>query len=244
MGQSLPLAQPEAEPAKTVLPNPQVHPLPTSLSQWQDLDYQGDYFDQVRPTSVGYLIWSDFPVKVYIQSPDSVDNTGRSQAWYEVVRQALQEWTVYLPLELTSTAEAADITIWRSTPPLQRLATEPTPQSPVQPLVDRFPRARAAETRYEILVHRSESTATLRHRFILYLSPSQTEPYTKATARHELGHALGIWGHSPSQADALYFSQVRNPPGISQRDVNTLKRVYEQPTQLGWPLPEVNEEQS
>ncbi|MFN4955672.1 MAG: peptidase, partial [Aphanizomenon sp.] len=32
----------------------------------------------------------------------------------------------------------------------------------------------------------------------------------------------------------MYFSQVRNPPFISVRDVNTLKRVYEQPTGLGW----------
>jgi predicted Zn-dependent protease len=31
-----------------------------------------------------------------------------------------------------------------------------------------------------------------------------------------------------------YFSQVRNPPPISPRDVNTLKRIYQQPTSLGW----------
>ena len=36
------------------------------------------------------------------------------------------------------------------------------------------------------------------------------------------------------ETDVLYFSQVRNPPAISARDVNTLKRVYEQPTRLGW----------
>jgi predicted Zn-dependent protease len=68
------------------------------------------------------------------------------------------------------------------------------------------------------------------------LSPSQTGNYVVAAARHELGHALGIWGHSPLQTDALYFSQVRNPPTISSSDVNTLKRVYQQPTSLGWSL--------
>jgi len=47
---------------------------------------------------------------------------------------------------------------------------------------------------------------------------------------------LGIWGHSLLQTDIMYFSQVRKPPFISIRDVNTLKRVYEQPTSLGWSI--------
>jgi predicted Zn-dependent protease len=72
----------------------------------------------------------------------------------------------------------------------------------------------------------------------IQLSPDQSDRYTLATARHELGHALGIWGHSPLETDAMYFSQVRDSPEISIRDVNTLKHIYEQPTRLGWPLPE------
>ena len=57
-----------------------------------------------------------------------------------------------------------------------------------------------------------------------------------ATMRHELGHALGIWGHSPNENDALYYSQVSNPVGISARDINTLKEIYQQPTKLGWQI--------
>jgi predicted Zn-dependent protease len=34
----------------------------------------------------------------------------------------------------------------------------------------------------------------------------------------------------------MYFSQVREPPPISARDINTLKRIYQQPTRLGWPV--------
>ncbi|MFM6754387.1 MAG: peptidase, partial [Dolichospermum sp.] len=74
----------------------------------------------------------------------------------------------------------------------------------------------------------------LYHRFTILLSPSQTGEYVLSAARHELGHALGIWGHSLSPTDTMYFSQVRNPPLISVRDVNTLKRIYEQSTSLGW----------
>ncbi|MBA3924661.1 MAG: peptidase, partial [Nostocaceae cyanobacterium] len=68
----------------------------------------------------------------------------------------------------------------------------------------------------------------------IILSPSQTGEYLSAATRHEFGHALGIWGHSPLQTDTMYFSQVRHPPAISPRDVNTLKKIYAQPTSLGW----------
>ncbi|MEB3357209.1 MAG: peptidase, partial [Synechococcales bacterium] len=77
---------------------------------------------------------------------------------------------------------------------------------------------------------------TLAHRCTIWLSPRQTERYIQAAARHEIGHALGIWGHSPDASDALFAAQVGSPGPISARDVNTLKRIYEQPTHIGWPL--------
>lgn len=215
----------------TQLPPPAVHPLPPFLAQWQDSEQQGDYFDAIEPTAAGYLVWSTFPVRVYIQPPDAADITGRTQAWSEAVQQALQEWAVYLPLTLTPDSATADISIWRAAPPLQPLAPQTEPN---QPLIDRLPRVRAAETRYEIFVSAPQSI--LSHRYTIHLSPNQTSSYTLATARHELGHALGIWGHSPLPTDALYFSQVRHSPPISHRDINTLKRIYEQPTRLGWEL--------
>ncbi len=242
----------DSKPSMLQLPPSQIHPLPESLEKWQDSAQQGDYFDAVESTPVGYLIWSQFPVQVYIQLSDETDLTGRSQAWYAAVQQAVQEWSVYLPLVEVDTEENADIRILRSAPALQALP-QPSERNAAsdqpQALVDRFPRVRSAETHYEILVRQAASpqapssevthqAATLIHRFTIQLTPNQTERYTLATARHELGHALGIWGHSPLATDALYFSQVRQSATISVRDVNTLKRIYQQPTRLGWPLPE------
>ncbi|QMS90980.1 peptidase [Nostoc edaphicum CCNP1411] len=195
------------------------HPLPPTLAQWQDNTNSGDYFSQVTTTQVGYLVWSQFPIRVYVESPKAVSEK-QAQAWVNGVLRGVQEWSNYLPLTIVEKPEIADITIVRKAPPLQI-----SPGSNI-------PRARSAQTTYELYT----SNKVLSHRFTILLSPSQTGEYLIAAARHEFGHALGIWGHSPLQTDALYFSQVRNPQPISPRDVNTLKLVYEQPTSLGWPL--------
>lgn len=196
-----------------IAPDPQVHPLPASLDRWQAED-QGDYFEQIEPTAAGYLIWSRFPIRVFVEPSD------RSN-WVNAVQQAIAEWTVYLPLVEVDRAETADIAIWCRTPPLQWNGGE-------------LGRARSAETRFEVGIDRSTAPAILAHRLQLWLRPDQSAIYLQAAARHELGHALGIWGHSLEPTDAMYFSQVGNPPLISVRDVNTLKRIYQQPTRLGW----------
>jgi predicted Zn-dependent protease len=132
---------------------------------------------------------------------------------------------------VVSQAEEADISILYERPPLQASVDRETGKFNI-------PRARAAQTRYEFYLRQAANAPenVLSQRFTIKLSPHQTVDYTLATARHELGHALGIWGHSPFQTDTMYFSQVRNSPQISARDINTLKRIYEQPTRLGWSL--------
>lgn len=228
-----PSSQPPAtSPPPSYLPPLQAHPLPPALAAWRDRTQSGDYFEKVTPTRLGYLTWSIFPVTLYIEPVKADPHTSsfkREQAWVEAVTAAVQEWSQYLPLQIMDRPEA-DIAVWRAIPPL-RLTPNNTAGLPA------VPRARSAETRYEFYIRRQNSLAILSHRCTVLLRSGQASLSLQATARHEIGHALGIWGHSPLPSDALYFAQVRHPTGISARDINTLKRVYEQTTRLGWALP-------
>ncbi|NEP58513.1 MAG: peptidase [Symploca sp. SIO2G7] len=221
--------------SQLALPNPQTHPLPTTLEQWQNSTGADDYFAEIEPTPAGYLIWSEFPVKVYVERPTEPAEASASarqfQYWLEDVLTAVEDWSIYLPLELVTLAEDADISILRSSPPLKPVFNRETGRFDL-------PRARSAEASYKFYLREAPevSLPILSHKFTILLSPEHIIEQTTASARHELGHALGIWGHSPLEMDALYFSKVRNPPQISARDINTLKRVYQQPTRLGWPL--------
>ncbi len=225
-----------AELSSSSLPALQVHPLPATLAQWQDTTGAGDYLSEIKLTPVGYLVWSHFPIKIYIDRPtnpaDSSASIQRFQKWVDAVVQAVKQWSVYLPLEVVEQRDEADISILHERPPLQSSIDRETGKFNIL-------RARSAQTRYAFYLRKStkSSEKILSQRFTIQLSPDQTVDYTLATARHELGHALGIWGHSPLETDTMYFSQVRNPPEISVRDINTLKQIYQQPTRLGWPIP-------
>lgn len=225
----------ELSSASASLPTPQVHPLPTPLAQWQDVTDAGDYFSEIKLTPVGYLVWSYFPVTIYVERPkepnESSASNQRFQKWVDAVLQAVREWNIYLPLQVVTQREGADILILRERPPVQASLDRETGKFNI-------PRARSAQTRYEFYLRQTDKAqqAILSQRLTIQLSPHQTDHYTLATARHELGHALGLWGHSALETDIMYFSQVRHSPPISVRDINTLKRIYQQPTRVGWPL--------
>ncbi len=215
----------ESVPSQASLPPLQSHPLPSSLAQWQTASEVGDYFSAVEESPLGYLIWSEFPVKVYLDLGSASPSDQRLQEWVNAVKTAIGEWNEYLPLERVDDRAEADIIIARSRPPLN---TTPNPETGLM----EFSRARNARTRYEFDLAGKQ----LIHHMNIEISPHQSQAHTLATARHEIGHALGIWGHSPHPDDALYFSQVRQSPSISPRDINTLKKIYQQPTRLGWKI--------
>jgi predicted Zn-dependent protease len=211
------MAEPSVSEESLTLPTAQIHPLPQTLAQWNETqNHQGDYFDQVKSTQPGFLIWSRWPIQVYITEP-SEGMLIKPEVWRAAIVQAVKDWQPYLPLSITNIPSNADISI-SANPPQHRSGA----------------RVRSAETRFELYI--SSNPQTLAHRVSIYIRPNQTASYLSAAARHELGHGLGIWGHSLNPMDVMYFAQVRTPPAISDRDINTLKRIYQQPTRLGWPV--------
>ena len=205
---------PRAIQAQQPVDPAQVHPLPSPLAGWSSSNDLGDYFSKIKPMPLGYLIWSDLPVSVYVGS-STFSDAPRRLAWEGEVNAAIAEWEEYFPLVVSDQPEA-DIVIEQVRPTKTSKGRTRSAQA--------IPEAYCAGDR-------------LAHRFRVEISPSQTGPYIKAATRHELGHALGLWGHSPNAQDVMYHSQVGNPPDISERDLNTLKKIYEQPTLLGWPAP-------
>jgi predicted Zn-dependent protease len=196
------------------LPDFKPQPLPESLAQVAAGD---DYFDRLQTTPVGALLWTRFPISVRIDLGGTTDS--RATAWQQAVTQAISDWSTLL--SLTQTTETADITIRRASLPLRRLSD------------GKLAPVRFADTRFEFY----NQDGILRHRMVITLSPNQADRSLLSGARHELGHALGIWGHSDRPTDVMYSSQVAQPPQISDRDRATLRKVYGQSTRLGGAFP-------
>ena len=78
---------------------------------------------------------------------------------------------------------------------------------------------RLSETNFEVgvvLALRESGSAEL-------LSPEKM----RTVCLHELGHAIGLWGHGPDSADALFFAATAQRP--TDRDKATLHKVYATP---------------
>ncbi len=201
------------------------YPLPSRLEAV--LEPQGtveDYFDQISPSPQGYLLWSSWPVLVYLEPSQASSGSALAQrqaVWQNQAEGAIADWSRYLHLEITDDKAQANIVILRKQPPLRWEK-------------GKISRARHAETRFRIIRDRdADGQSCLRHQQTVYVGDRQGPQQLRGTLRHELGHALGLWGHSPNPGDALYAGQIADPPEISQSDLNTLGKLYGQPTLLG-----------
>ena len=215
-------------------PEKQIHPLPPSLLQWQDPQNTGDYFNRITPTPLGYLIWSEFPVKIYFDHPKENNNNieasqKRFQQWEKAVETALKEWNEVIPLTIVQQPELADIIVDRVSPAI--IKGKINPETGLFDLA----KARSAITSYQFYLSQ-DKPPILSYHMSVKINPALSYDAILGAARHEFGHALGIWGHSQEETDIMYYSQTSNLASISSRDINTLKKIYQQPTQLGWSL--------
>lgn len=170
----------------------------------------GDYLSAIwRPPGISSARFSRFPLKVRLpqSSPES---------WRKYLDETIKKWGSYIPLKVASQNEPADIELtWENHFADNKLL---------------------GITRLQILQgHMQVRVYLLRPTFY---PPDVPERILKNVAMHEIGHSIGLFGHSDNSQDVMFAGELfsargkaalAKPGNITQRDLNTLKKIYECP---------------
>lgn len=181
----------------------------------------GDYYQDVAETSESER-WTSYPIKV------SIGNVP-TENWAQGAREALSIWKEMLPLELTAEPDEADIKfVWEGGTDIEGAVGEEMDWVQFRRVGNELTGRRVAVISVD-------------------LSRNWSKDEMRAICLHELGHALGIKGHSLSKGDIMYYTVQEKTrhvriPGVyypfawktlvskpSQRDLNTLIRLYNTP---------------
>jgi predicted Zn-dependent protease len=194
---------------------------PEALRPSRYIPSASDYYLDIAETSESRK-WNSFPIKV------SIGNVPNAN-WAQGAREAFSIWKNLFPLELTAEPEEADIRFnWNSDMTIEGAAGEEMDWVQIRRVGNELTGRKVAYINVD-------------------LSRRWSKDEMRAIVLHELGHALGIRGHSESKGDIMYWQvqetnhQVRIPGMIypvawkslvskpSQRDLNTLIRLYNTP---------------
>ena len=192
--------------------------LPEAMQPSHYVPAAGDYYWTISAESEGEE-WKEFPLKVFLGSAPQMQ-------WQEGAREAYDNWSKFFPLELVALPKGADIRMgWDESMSEEMHAGEELDWVQV-----RYEGGRLKGRRYAVIT--------------VDLSRRWSKDEMRAIVSHEMGHALGIKGHSESKGDIMFWqvqertyrvgvagiplpafwrSLVKQP---SQRDINTLIRLY------------------
>ena len=181
-----------------------------------------DYFDHVTLFSDGRITrFTQMPIRVHI-SP-----TLRPLPYLTAIRYAMNTWESAtggkIRFQETETPEQADIRV------------NPTYSGRLAFLDTRLGSAkltRLSQGTSTTADQRPNTAIDFAVEVVLVLEGDGTigelsEEEMRTVCLHELGHAIGLWGHSPDADDACHATATAQHP--TTRDVNTLLKVYDTP---------------
>lgn len=221
-------AGPDAEP-----PLQQPRPLPSPLPGLPAGSPPGpealpaaasdDYRQVLEPTAAGWPLL--VPWCVWVE-PSALEGPAArfDQRWLDSVEAALGQWQGHLRLLRVEDPGRAQVLIRRR---------RPARFSPA-PGIWRASHGRANLSIQEV---ERQGSWRLEPKVEVLISPDQRREAIEATALHELGHAFGLWGHSPEASDAMAAVPGARPVlELSARDLATLRWLYAQPSRFGLPV--------
>ncbi|MEB3265260.1 MAG: peptidase [Cyanobacteriota bacterium] len=178
------------------------------------------YATALRPTPWGWLHQRHWCIWVDPASGEGAAR-GRADQWHRAVLAALATWGEELHLEMVTAPEAAHVLVRRQRPPL-RLQSQ---------AVQRASHGRAE---WQVQVVDRPSGSFLEPTITVQVGADQRPAAMAATLLHELGHAFGLWGHSPHPNDVMAATPGATPvQHLSERDRLTLRWLLEQPSAVG-----------
>lgn len=177
----------------------------------------GNYLSEVGESN--YSVWpaAQLPLKVFIQDGSGVE--GYRESYPEFMRSAFNEWQNLSNQritwrEVTNPAEADIICSWTAEVTPRGIGVE---AGQTQTIIQRnyFTGAgRIVSARIKVLTSANGQTF------------NDADAYK--TCLHEVGHALGLQGHSSTASDIMYpVLNRRQTPYLKQRDVNTIAALYQ-----------------
>ncbi len=214
----------------------------TPLTAHDHTNPASDYFNHITLFSDGRITrFTEMPIQVYISQKI------KDSPYLPELRYAMQEWETateqLITFQETDISEEADIRISAGestlithldtrlgSAELTRIdnstqiifASDTTEQQPgTDPVTDQQEQPTDAKNEIDFKVD-----------IILLLESDGsiddiTQQEMRVVCLHELGHALGLWGHSPYEGDVNYAVVSAQHP--TERDINTLRKLYNTP---------------
>jgi len=183
-----------------------------------------DYFAHATYDSVAKWPTTKFPLKVYLQGDDETQRIANFRPEFgAAIKQAFKDWADAsknaFEYEFTRDFKKSDIDVYWTSDPTK---------------VSRPSEGGEARVSYDT-IHGINHVQII----VLTITPDGTDHFVplniiKAACLHEVGHSLGILGHSPDPNDVMFCSvpAADTDHPVTSRDGKTLAHLYQNEVRL------------